>query len=213
MNPAQAAAELSNAGAHVIDDAPNSSIQVWATRINAHLAMGIQEFISAGRELIAAKKAIKHGDFQGLFAPGILSVDLRTAQVLMRVATNSTLAKTNNYSRLPSSLAALNALSRIDQTKLQRAIDTGKITASMTIADAKNLVSNHFKKSPTESLTRNSAANDSIAFADWYDINASLQKIRCLVDFERKKCPEEFINQFLTGLASIAEIIHSKYLP
>jgi hypothetical protein len=116
------------------------SLSRYAERINAHLTNGVAAWVEAGRELIAAKSKLAHGHFQGLFEPGVLRVDQRTAEMLMRIAENAVLSNSNNYSILPAALNTLHQLSRMPAPSLHRAIKNGKVTSTITIKQAKALV-------------------------------------------------------------------------
>jgi hypothetical protein len=95
----------------------------WASRINEHLTQGVQSFIEAGQDLIAATDKLDHGQIQFLFQPGVLRVSQRTAQMLMRIARHPVLSKANNYSLLPPTLNVLYKLSKLDESYLQQAIE------------------------------------------------------------------------------------------
>lgn len=112
----------------------------WAKRINRRVGAGLAAFIQAGIELVAAKKALGHGGFGDLFKSGLVEIDQRTAEMLMRVAKHATLANPNNYSILPRSLNSLNKLAALDVTEVEQAIAAGEITPGMTISDAQKFV-------------------------------------------------------------------------
>jgi hypothetical protein len=120
--------------------AANKSPEDWAHRINTRVGAGIEAFIKAGLDLKAAKQALGHGGFGALFVSGLLRIDQRAAQMLMRIAEHSVLANPNNYSLLPHSLHSLDKLAAVEPTLVEKAISTGKITPQMTIADAQKFV-------------------------------------------------------------------------
>jgi len=112
----------------------------FATRINAHLTEGVAACVEAGRELVDAKSKLRHGEFQGLFEPGVLRVDQRTAEMLMNIAKHDVLSKSNNYSSLPAALNTLYALSRLPARTLRKGIEKGTVTSTITIREAKALL-------------------------------------------------------------------------
>lgn len=120
--------------------APATTPEGWATRINRRVGESQTAFIQAGVELVAAKDALGHGGFGDLFKSGLVEIDQRTAEMLMRVARHATLANPNNYSILPRSLNSLNKLAALDVAVVEQAIAAGEITPSMTITDAQKFV-------------------------------------------------------------------------
>jgi hypothetical protein len=112
----------------------------WASRINEHVSSAVSSLVATGLDFLAAKEKLEHGEFQGLFNPGVLKIDQRTAQKLMNIARHPVLSKTANWSFLPVALNSLAALSRIEEKRLQRAIEKGKVSPGMTIKDAVALV-------------------------------------------------------------------------
>lgn len=111
--------------------------EVWATRINRRVGECQTAYIQAGIELVAAKEALGQGGFGGLFKSGLMEIDQRTGEMMMRVARHATLANPNNYSILPRSL---NKLAALDVAVVERAIAAGEITPGMTIGDTQRFV-------------------------------------------------------------------------
>ena len=112
----------------------------WANRINQRLRNGLEAFVEAGNDLIAAKKALGHGGFGAMLKSGLLTIDQRTAERLMRVAGNPALSNSTNWSLLPSSLHSLDVLATLDAPVIEKAISDGELTSCMTIAKTRNLV-------------------------------------------------------------------------
>ena len=112
----------------------------WALRINSRVGEGIEAFIKAGLDLRQAKKELGHGGFGALFTLGLLRIDQRSAQMLMRIADHSVLANPINYSLLPHSLHSLDKLAGVESTLVEKALHTKKITPQMTIADTQKFV-------------------------------------------------------------------------
>ena len=112
----------------------------WASRINQRVRKGLEAFIEAGKDLIAAKKALGHGGFGAMLKSGLLIIDQRTAERLMRVAGNPALSNSTNWSILPQRIQSLDKLAALDAPVIEQAIAAGEITPTMTIADAGELV-------------------------------------------------------------------------
>lgn len=191
---------------------PERSVDFWIYRVNGHLTSGIQHLIEAGRALINAKSELGHGNFSSLFGPGKLRIDIRTAQLLMRVANNPALSNTNNSSFLPPALASLNVLASLDQAKLQAAIDAGKIAPHMTTLDARVLVKQakpKVEKTSTGSMP-NSGSSAPSDF-EYFDTNHSLTRIKHCLDVEFQNCPDEKIDPLLRGVVSYLESFSATY--
>ena len=117
----------------------------WAARINAAQGEAVQSFIETGRLLIAAKKELdQHGEWERMFSDHPNAVDKpirfssRTAQMLMVVANNSVIAKAKHASLLPPSWYTLYELTKLDDTFLLRAIDSGTIHPDIERSDARD---------------------------------------------------------------------------
>jgi hypothetical protein len=117
----------------------------WATRINDHLDAAVAAIIATGRELVAAKAALKHGDWERMFTghpravadPVRLSVN--TAQRLMAIANHPVLSKAAHGQCLPSSWRTLYELTKLPERELERALDEGEITPETTREEASAL--------------------------------------------------------------------------
>lgn len=118
------------------DDSP----EVWAQRINHKLDKAVDSLLQAGRDLIAAKRALGHGKFGSMFASGLVRLSQRSAEMLMRVAGHTALSNPNNGSVLPQSIHSLSRLAALDVEAVEQAIKAGEIKPTMTIADARKLV-------------------------------------------------------------------------
>lgn len=183
-----------------------SSINRWRETINEHLDNGIRNLLEAGCALIEAKAALGHGNFLSLFKPGKLRIDVRTAQLLMRVANNPTISNAKNFSHLPSSLTSLNALARLDERKLQIAIDQGKITPHLTIVEVNCLVKKYKENVKIKAaISAPEFVPTTPSEFENFDINDSLNRILRCLDVEFQNCPEEHLGQLLRGVVSHLE--------
>ena len=124
----------------------------WADKINQRLSEGLEALIEAGSDLNKAKTELGHGGFGAMFKLGLVKIDQRTAERLMRVAGNKALSNSTNWSILPRSIQSLDKLAALDAPAIEQAIKAGEITPAMTIADAGDFVRSkrdaHPKKAP-----------------------------------------------------------------
>jgi hypothetical protein len=114
----------------------------WAQRINAtHKAVVgacFKEFQKLGCELLAAKKALPHGEFLRMIESD-LTVGTRAAQILMRVVSDKRLANCESDSHLPKAVSVLHELTRLPDEAIEQGIKDGTIHPDMTRSDAKKL--------------------------------------------------------------------------
>lgn len=196
--------EVQLAADNAHDATKDVSLADWTNRINAHLRVGVAALVAAGRELINAKAALKHGGFKKLLNSGELHVDVRTAQMLMRIAQHKVLSNTSNYSLLPPVIGSLNALACIKEDTLQQAITAGQVTASMTIINAKALV----KSLTAENVSKDSdsCSNSSAAF----NFDSTLRKITKRLDQEIQQCPAHLFPELIQRLSAYLQTLCSQ---
>jgi hypothetical protein len=115
------------------------TVDYWISVIKEDYAKTVAAFIKTGRDLIAAKGRLGHGQFASLFDGDRLGFSQRTAELFMQIAEHPFLSNPNNYSILPVTLTALNVLSRLPETELAKARDTKKLNPDMTIVQARSL--------------------------------------------------------------------------
>jgi hypothetical protein len=114
----------------------------WAARINAQYGRAVDAIFATGRELIAAKAALKHGQWQRMFAhyphavTDPLQFSVRTAEMLMAIARHPVLSNAKPVSLLPPSWGTLYALTQLPKPVLKRAFDRGAITPETTREEA-----------------------------------------------------------------------------
>lgn len=113
-------------------------VEQWAARIRPHLAQAVEGIVAAGRELIAAKEALPHGQFGPLLAS--LDLSRQMANRFMRVASNPVLAKCSPVGGLPAAVSVLDTLTQLPDEELEAAIEAGEITPSTTRQQAVSLV-------------------------------------------------------------------------
>ena len=101
----------------------------WAGRIRPHLMAAAESIIAAGKELLAAKEALPHGEFGPLLDE--LGLTPRTAQRFMAIARHPVLSDPTRVSHLPGAWGTLYELSRLDDEVIAAAITSGKVSPSM----------------------------------------------------------------------------------
>ena len=119
--------------------------EYWAPKIHAEWRKSIEGILGVGRQLIEAKKACEHGEFLRLFKGHENAVKdpvpfgERSAEMLIKIASNSVIANPKFTSDLPQSWYSLYELSRLDEQTLLAGINSGEINSATTQAQAKAL--------------------------------------------------------------------------
>lgn len=107
----------------------------WAEIIKGDLGRAVEGIVSAGRNLIAAKEDVAHGEWLPMLRE--IGINERVARRVMSIGQNAAISNRTNWSDFPSALAALYELSRMDPDDVEDGIEHGHITPDMTIKDAK----------------------------------------------------------------------------
>jgi len=102
----------------------------YAERIRNLYASSVEAIVATGRELVAAKAALAHGEFLAMVEQD-LPFGRRTAHMLMVIAENPFLANGNHGSHLPASWRTLYELTRVDEPVLAEALADGRISPDM----------------------------------------------------------------------------------
>lgn len=101
--------------------------------------------IDLGKQLLAAKEALPHGEFGRLFSghespvQDHLPFTAQWGRRLMRIASNPLLADGKHAFALPSDLEAMHELATMKAAELSAAIDAGKVTPETTRKEAKSI--------------------------------------------------------------------------
>lgn len=104
-------------------------------------AQALAQHLQAPRHLRELRQELFTGEWSRLFADGSLPIKhLRTAQLWVRVAGNTTVMSPSNHNRLPAALSSLSALARVKLEVLQAALDAGRITPDSTAREVKAFV-------------------------------------------------------------------------
>lgn len=162
-NPAVATSKPMNSGAHreavtksdikesVTSSAPNDlrppegkvvnsqkNVQVWLETIRGCSTRFVNEIVATGKVLCSAREAFGR-DWNSFKKSNELPFKARKADMLMRIANNSTLASAHNHAHLPDAWTTLSILAGLDDALLQKGIEDGKITQRMSLKEAKAL--------------------------------------------------------------------------
>ena len=113
------------------------AVSGWAGRIRPHLLAAAESIIAAGRELLAAKEALPHGQFGPLLDE--LGLTPRTAQRFMAIARHPVLSDPTHVSHLPGAWGTLYELSRLPGDVVQAALDRGQVSSSTLREDVRGL--------------------------------------------------------------------------
>lgn len=112
------------------------SADEWAEVIKADLSRAVEGVVTAGRNLIAAKADVRHGEWLPMLRR--VGISDGYARKLMNIADNPEIANRSNSNDLPKSIDALYQLSRLGPEQIESGIEDGAITPYMTIAAAKD---------------------------------------------------------------------------
>lgn len=108
------------------------SRQEWTDTINSDWRKSIENVVQTGRDLIASKKELSHGEF-GEMVKSDLDFGPRTAHNLMSIASNDFITnRTRGTDLLPASWTILRELSKIDKTDLAWAEERGLLAPDMS---------------------------------------------------------------------------------
>lgn len=111
----------------------------FVERISALWHRSREYILALGRALIEAKAALDHGEFTAMIESD-LPFGPDNAQRFMRIAKDPKLSNPANSQVLPSAVAALEALTDLQEDQFEEAVQTGEIHPRMTTADAKALI-------------------------------------------------------------------------
>jgi hypothetical protein len=126
--------------------------EYWAPKIHGEWRKSIEGILGVGRQLIAAKEACEHGEFLRLFkghgnpVSDPVPFTANTGEILMRIASNKVLAKSEIAQSLPQSWYTLYELTKLDDETLLAGIKSGEITPETTRAQAAALHSDPVEK-------------------------------------------------------------------
>jgi len=111
-----------------------SARQTWAQSIRAKYARSVEAVIEVGREIIDAKAALPHGEFEAMVCRD-LPFKERAARMYMAVARNKRLLDLEVRPILPTALTTLHAIAQLDQDVFDAMLADGVISAEKTHQD------------------------------------------------------------------------------
>jgi protein gp37 len=129
----------------------------WVPRIQSKLADSVEAIVGVGREFIAAKRALPHGEFGRLAE--LLNFSPLSIQRFMAIARNKVISNASHGMHLPSSWRTLYELSRLDPPRLQLALDRGEISAEIERKQAQKIVREYLALGETDSSNDDDADN------------------------------------------------------
>lgn len=107
----------------------------WVAVIKNDLSQAVDGIVAAGRNLVAAKADVRHGEWLPMLKQ--IGISQPQASHLMQIGGNAALSNQCNSTSLPTAMRALYELSRLPAEEIDAAIADGAITPDMTIKDAK----------------------------------------------------------------------------
>ena len=111
----------------------------WADKICSAWQKCTESIIATGKLLVEAKDVLPYGSFEAMVKLK-LPFDVRTAQMLMKIAGHPVISNAKHVSLLPPSWGTLYELSRLPEQFLIEKIEDGGITPRMARKDAITLV-------------------------------------------------------------------------
>jgi hypothetical protein len=110
----------------------------WVAEFCADYSASVKAIMRGGRRLIAAKKALEHGEFLKMIEAD-LPVTASVAQRLMIIAADAKLQKLRIAQHLPASWPTLYELTKVNEPTFDEAVSSGVINPKMTRKQAKDI--------------------------------------------------------------------------
>lgn len=126
------------------------SRQEWAAVINADWRKSIESIIQTGRDLIAAKSELPHGEFMVMIEQD-LPFSVGAAEQLMRIAKHPVLGNSANSANLPSRWSTLLELADLTEWQITNAQEKGLITPATGVKAAR-AISGTYRKPEGETV-------------------------------------------------------------
>jgi len=132
-----------------------ASAREWASRIVDAWRKSVESIIETGSLLNEAKDALPHGEWLSMVAD-LLPFGPRKAQMLMAIARDERLAKTQTISLLPPSWPVLYELTKLDDQKFAAMLREGSIKPDMTkiVVDSEAWLATHRKFARIKNLPK-----------------------------------------------------------
>lgn len=121
--------------AAVVDAEVVRSADEWARVITSDLNRAVDGIVSAGKNLIAAKADVRHGEW----LPMLKTIGISETESKRLRAIAERFSNRPSLDDLPRSVSALYELSRLPAEEIESGVESGVITSDMTIAQARAL--------------------------------------------------------------------------
>ena len=118
----------------ILESSSLSPRETWASSIRSKYARSVEAIIEVGRELIAAKASLPHGEFETMTRRD-LPFKERAAQMYMAVARNERLLDPAIRPILPAALVTLHTIARLESDVFEAMLADGVISAEKTHQD------------------------------------------------------------------------------
>jgi len=115
---------------NVVPMTPRPNLTQRVDSIRAHLDRSAEHIIAAGRELVAAKKELAHGEWLPFLKEIPLNED--KAQILITIARHSVISNTDHGRYLPSSWRTIYELTKLPEATLTKKLAERAITPRTT---------------------------------------------------------------------------------
>jgi hypothetical protein len=115
----------------------HASLEAWAARIRSCWRPAVEAIIDTGRALIAAKRALPHGEW-GEPIDRRLPFKARTAQMLMAIAADARISNPQHVALLPPAWGTLYELTRLSDEQFTARLADGTIRPDMERSEAVN---------------------------------------------------------------------------
>lgn len=112
--------------------------RLWGHKITKAWQASVESIIEVGSLLTQAKAELAHGEFEEMVKESC-PFKIRTAQTLMQIAANPTIANAQHSACLPASWTTLYELARFEPAELSHAISNHWVKPEMTREDVKYL--------------------------------------------------------------------------
>lgn len=153
-------------------EADKASVSYWIPvlkdyndRFEGSLRSSLSHAIELGKQLMAAKEALPHGEFGQMFSDhpdnkgraSPLGMTQSWANKVMRIAAQPVLTNSSHETNLPADLNTVFELASMTAPALEAAIESGKVHPAMTRAEAK-AIKNEAAEADPESAPKPRAA-------------------------------------------------------
>lgn len=181
------------------------SVEVWADRVRTQMGRTVEGIVATGRELLAAKETLSHGEFLPMLE--LVGMSDNTAERFMAIASHSAIANSPHVGNLPPAYSTLYELSRVPAVALEAAIEAGEVRPDMPRREAVALV-RRYQSSPTKpsapaAKPKRSPLPDVAQRAGW-EFRKSVERLERIAADDRFASNKEQVAAHLRGHLSYA---------